>query len=800
MYIKTPPYNYIVNLLLTLMIFNATLVAQTGIIKGRVFNQKNNEPIPFTNIAIQGTNIGTTSDLNGNFIFTGIRPGFIKLMASSVGFENMLTKEIMVTNAKTVFVDISMKETFIQLENVEIKAPAFTRDNESPVSLRSLGISEIEKSPGGNRDVSKVLQTLPGVSSTPAYRNDVIVRGGGSSENTFYLDGIEIPNINHFATQGSSGGPVGIINIDFIREMNFYSGAFPANRGNALSSIIEMNQIDGNKDRVITKAAFGASDLALSLNGPIGGKNSFLFSARRSYLQFLFSALNLPFLPTYNDFQFKYKIKLDAKHEISVIGLGAIDEFKLNNDLKKPDEEQKYILGYLPVNEQWNYTLGVVYRHFHKKGFDTWVLSRNMLHNTSYKYPGNNESLSKLSDYKSDESENKFRYEHNIFLEELTINSGVGFEYARYTNSTIRNILTGDSIQNIQYKSKLHLFSWNAFSQISKSYLGEKLTVSLGIRFDGNSFSKSMQNPLNQVSPRLSFSYKVNGNLFINANTGIYYQQPPFTTLGFRNKAGELINKINNLKYINSNHVIVGIEYNPNEQSKFTLEGFYKFYNHYPFSVNDSVSIASKGTNFGSFGDEEVTSESKGKAYGAELYYRNANLMGFNIILSYTFVRSLFTDKNNLYVSSAWDNVHLLNITLLKQLKHNWNIGLKWKFVGGAPYTPLDLNRSSVMSVWDSQGRGYLDYNKYNTLRLSSFHQLDIRIDKEYFFSKWSLNFYLDIQNIYNFSADQQPQYTNLNTDGTPNIDPNNSNRYILRKLNPSSGNILPTIGIIVEF
>ena len=200
-YINTHPHSRIVNLLLTLLIFNATLVAQTGIIKGRVFNQKNNEPIPFSNIAIQGTNIGTISDLNGNFIFTGIRPGFIKLIASSVGFEIMLTKEIMVTNAKTVFVDISMKETFIQLEDIEIKAPTFARDNESPVSLRSLGISEIEKSPGGNRDISKVLQTLPGVSSTPAYRNDVIVRGGGSSENTFYLDGIEIPNINHFSTQ-----------------------------------------------------------------------------------------------------------------------------------------------------------------------------------------------------------------------------------------------------------------------------------------------------------------------------------------------------------------------------------------------------------------------------------------------------------------------------------------------------------------------------------------------------------------------------------------------------------------------
>ncbi len=214
--------------------------AQTGTIRGRGFNEKNNEPLPFTNIIIFGTTIGSTSDLDGNFIFTGLKPGFVKLAATSVGFESHVSEEFQVTNSKTVFIDIPMRETSIQLEQVVVKASPFRKTEESPVSMRTLGIGDIEKNPGANRDISKVIQALPGVASTVSFRNDIIVRGGGPSENRFYLDGMEIPNLNHFATQGASGGPVGIINVDFIREIDFYSGAFPANRGNALSSVLEM--------------------------------------------------------------------------------------------------------------------------------------------------------------------------------------------------------------------------------------------------------------------------------------------------------------------------------------------------------------------------------------------------------------------------------------------------------------------------------------------------------------------------------------------------------------------------------
>lgn len=358
-------------------------VAQNGTLKGRVFNVKNNEPLPFTNIIIAGTTIGSVSDMDGNFLFTGLNPGYIKLTSTTVGFENVTTEEI-ITNAKTVFIDIPMLEKPIQLSKVEIKASVFKRVEESPVSLKSLGISEIEKSPGANRDISKVIQSLPGVASSVSFRNDIIVRGGGPSENKFLLDGIEIPNLNHFATQGASGGPVGIINTDFLREVDLYTGAFPASRGNALSSVLDMKLIDGNPDKVVYRATLGASEAALSANGPLTEKTSFLLSVRRSYLQFLFSAIGLPFLPTFNDYQVKVKTKFNQKNELTIISIGALDKLKLNMGIKEPTEDQQFILDYLPVNNQWNYAIGAVYRHYRKNSYGTFVLSRNMLNNRTF--------------------------------------------------------------------------------------------------------------------------------------------------------------------------------------------------------------------------------------------------------------------------------------------------------------------------------------------------------------------------------------------------------------------------------
>ncbi|NBC84561.1 MAG: TonB-dependent receptor plug domain-containing protein [Bacteroidetes bacterium] len=785
-----------------------------GVIEGRVFNAKNNEPVEFATVAIYGDSKGTVTDLEGKFSLKGIEPGYTQLVVSYVGFKEYISEEFLVTNAKKAYIEIPLQESNIEIEEVVVKSSPFRRSEESPVSLQRIGIAEIEKNPGGNRDISRVIQSLPGVSSSPSFRNDVIVRGGGASENRFYLDGVEIPNLNHFATQGASGGPVGIINVDFLREVNFYSSAFPADRGDALSSVLDMKQIDGNAESLKFRGSVGASDLALTFDGPIGDKTTFIGSFRRSYLQFLFDILELPFLPTYNDVQFKIKTKLNQRNEISIIGLGALDQFNLNLDADET-AAQRYILSFLPVYEQSNYTIGGVYKHFADNGFHTLVLSRNYLNNVSYKYLENDPDNERILDYSSSETENKLRYERDFILNgSWKINTGFGLEQGLYDNNTMRRSFIGDTAVTIDYNSSLSIYNYSVFGKVSKSYFKDRLTTSIGLRADGSEYSDDMANPVNQLSPRASLSYALTSQYFINFNIGRYYQRPPYTSLGFENNEGELINRRNDIKYIRADHYVAGVEYRPTESSIISLEGFYKLYDDYPFSVNDSVPISSKGADFGTFGDEEVLSISEGRAYGLEVLARSRNIFNTTALLSYTLVWSEFREHDNQfrltnqYVPTAWDNRHIINITATRSFSNGWDAGFKWRYVAGAPYTPFDLEKSRRIEAWNAQGGPYLDYSRFNEKRLDAFHQLDIRIDKAFFFSSWSLMVYLDIQNVYNFKADEPEQYALRSiVDGTP---PENDivfneelgmNVYDLKKIEPDTqGTILPTIGIMVEF
>lgn len=778
-----------------------SVVAQKGRIEGRVYNEKTNEPLEFATVQIQGTLIGATSDLEGNFLFNGIEPGFFRLIVSYVGFETTLSAEIQVQGNQTAFIDVAVPESSTLINEVVVRPNRNLKKIESPVSYATVGVKDIEKAAGVNRDVSKVLQTLPGVGATDPNRNDLIVRGGGPSENVFYLDGIEIPIINHFATQGSSGGVVGVINPDFVREINFYTGAFPASRPNALSSVMDIRQKEGSRDRIHTKLAVGASDAAFTLDGPIGERSTFIVSARQSYLQLLFKLIGLPFLPTYNDFQVKYKVQLDPKNEISFIGIGAIDNMTLNTGLQESGTEaQRYLLNYLPIYEQWNYTVGGVYKHFSDHFFDTWVLSRNMLRNRNYKYENNDESLPKLSDYRSDEAENKLRFERSYPDLPVKILVGGGITYARYTNETNRKAFVDGSLMDMIYETKLNLWGYQAFIQASDTYIDDRLSLSLGINTIGNNYNNHMGNPFNQISPRFSASYRLNDKWNVNSNIGRYAMRPAYTTLGFKDEAGNYVNKNEQLKHIISNQAIAGFEFQPSDRARFNLEGFYKQYENYPLSVTDGMSIAGKGTEYGQIGDEEIVSTGKGRAYGMEFSGKLINWKNINTTLTYTVFKSEFTDVNDVYRPSNWDTRHMLNLISSYRLPRNWNVSMRWRFVGGAPYSPVDMVLSTSKAAWSVTNQAYIDYANYNTLRLDDSHQLDLRVDKEFYYKKWMLNMYMDIQNAYNFQSQNPPIYTNRNPGGQVMDDPANpQERQLLREIETYSGTVLPTIGIIIK-
>jgi len=789
-----------IKILAILLFLPAFLFAQKATLTGKVVDAVSNEPLPFVNIIVSGTFIGTTTDLDGNFILKGLDPGFIRLEASFVGYKQALSSEIEVSVANANNIEIKMEEQNEQIEEVVVKASPFRKTEESPVSLKTIGIGEIEKSPGANRDISKVIQSFPGVQSTPAFRNDIIIRGGGPSESRFYLDGVEVPFINHFATQGASGGPVGIINADFIREVNYYSGAFPANRGNALSGVLEFNQIDGNTDKTNFQISLGASEIAGTVDGPIGEKTTYVISVRRSYLQFLFGVLELPFLPTFNDLQFKLKTRIDKKNELTFVGLGSKDLFDLNLDIEDPDEEQQYILSQIPVNEQWSYTLGGVYKRFETHSFQTLVVSRSHFNNSAVKYLENDYSSedNKILDYSSEEMENKIRLENTSRFGEYKLNFGGNVDFATYKNTTQTQRLEGTEIVDVNYNTNINLVKWGIFGQVSKNVFNERLTLSLGLRTDANNYSQSMNNMFKQFSPRLSASYSLTNEWSLNFNTGRYYQLPAYTTLGYKEN-DILVNKDNDLQYISVDHIIGGFEYRPSSTVLFSLEGFWKNYRNYPYSVIDSISLANKGADFGVTGDEEVFSTSKGNAYGAEFQTRINGKKG-NLNLSYTLVRSEFDDAAGNYLPSSWDSKHLVALTGTRELKNNWRAGGRWRFVGGLPYTPWDLEKSSYVDVWNLTGGPSLDYSKLNSVRFSAFHQLDVRVDKSFYLNKLTAKFYLDIQNLYNFQAEQQDIVIRQQDANGNYITTDNGTKYVLETIPSTTGTVLPTIGIILIF
>ncbi|MCF2876238.1 MULTISPECIES: TonB-dependent receptor [unclassified Tenacibaculum] len=784
-----------------------TVGQNLGEISGKIIDSKTRETIPYVNVLVYGTSIGAVSDDEGNFRITNVPLGYNKLQVSFVGYQSLITDEYLVTKDNSPYITVVLKENLTTLKEVEIKANLFKKSIESPLSLQTLGVAEIEKNPGGNRDVLKVIQSFPGVASNPGFRNDIIIRGGATSENKFYLDGIEVPVINHFQTQGATGGPVGIMNADLIRKVDFYSSAFPANRGNTLSSVIEFTQKVGNNKSLNTRATLGTSDAGITLDGPIGDKTTFMLSVRQSYLQFLFKLIKLPFLPTYNDFQLNVKSELSKNSELSIIALGAIDDFELNETVNdgETDEEtikrNKVILNTVPVNSQWNYTVGASYKYFAEETTHLVVLSRNELKNKAIKYFMNEEiAPNLLLNYSSKETETKFRYELNLDTKNnYKINIGSNLETATYLNDTYRKVANSQGVFEDVFNSEIDFIRYGIFGQISKEYLNNKLGISFGFRLDGVDYNSEMRNVFNQFSPRLSLNYLLTDKWSVNGSIGRYYQLPSYTVLGFKNNAGEFVNK-KGLKYIQSDHIVAGLLYRPNTSSKVTFEAFHKSYDNYPFSVRDQISLANLGDDFGVVGNEEVVSNSQGRSYGFEFLAQKKSYDGLYGIASYTFVRSEFKNALGQYIPSTWDNRHLITITAGKKLKKNWEIGTKFRLVGGKPFTPYDLNASSLISNYDVRNGGVLDYTKLNEERLDTYTQLDFRVDKTWYLKRAAINLYLDIQNVYASSSKQRPFLLPIEDQNGRVIDPNDSSRYLLEEVESNTGRALPRIGVIVDF
>lgn len=766
-------------------------------IKGVVIDKSTRQPLEFVNVLVVGLGIGASTDANGNFLITQVPPGIYRLQASFLGYKTELTPEYRV-NHVTPYVQIELEEENASLNEVVVTASPFQKVPESPVSLRVIGLQEIEKAPGANRDISKVVQNYPGVAFSPiGYRNDLIVRGGGPSENRFYLDGVEIPNINHFSTQGASGGPVGLIDADLIRSVKFYSGAFPADKGNALSSVLDFSLRDGDMERNSLKATLGASEVSLSSNGHIGNKTSYLVSVRQSYLQALFKILGLPFLPAYTDASFKIKTRFDSHNELTLLGLGGIDRMKLNLGIEGEDAE--YMLSYLPEINQETYTVGGVYRHYSQRHVQSIILSQSYLNNRNVKYRDNDESSEENLTLRlgSIEQETKLRMENTSSWSVWKVKAGFDLNYSRYKSNEYHKVFA-NALREYDYHTDLSLWRWGMFASVDYAAPDKSFTASMGVRTDGNNYSDKMKELWRQLSPRLSVSYRLIEGLTLSGHVGLYYQLPSYTALGFKGEEGEYVNR--HLDYISVSQESLGLSWTPNENMELSVEGFYKLYGHMPFSLSDQIPLSCKGNDYGTIGNEALSSEAKGRSYGVELMFKWLLTQKLNLSSSLTIFKSEFKDgEQGGYVPSAWDNRFILNMSGTYNFPKHWSLGAKVSCIGGSPYTPYDVEKSSLVEAWNVQGRAYYDYSRYNQERLPVFGQLDVRVDKTFYLKKCMLGFYLDIQNITASKLRQPDALMSTGQIENPSA-PLSGQRYVMKSIRQESGTLLPTLGITFEY
>lgn len=753
---------------ITIVIFCTTnLLAQelSSYIYGRVFDFTTKQPIPFANIIVPGTNFGAATNENGYFKIENLPVNTYQVRASVIGYNQLTKTDVVIQSGKPAEVNFELVPQAIELGDVTVTSDYFRKDPLEVNSIRNFSYEEIRRSPGGFEDVIRALSILPGVAQADAGRNDLIVRGGAPSENLYLIDGIEVPNINHFGTQGATGGPLSYVNLDFVRETSFSTGGFSALYGDKLSSVLDIKLRDGREDRFGGKATISASQFGLNLEGPITEKSNFIFSARRSYLDFIFKAANFSFVPEYYDVLLKADFNPHTKDAFSFLFISAFDNVKFFNN----DADQRFDNSRILGSDQVQYVAGFTYRHLFTNGFFNISLSRNYV---DYNSRQRDSLLNPIFINKSKEEENSLRADLVFKLSKTSeINLGgtaklIEADYDIFFPNFVTTF--GDTLPITSLNTRNNYTKFGIYTNYN-SLLFNRLTANLGVRSDiFTALNKKVY-----FSPRFSLSYALTDLTNINFSTGIYYQSPSYIWL-------EAFESNRDLKMIKVNQFVLGFDQRISADALLKVEAFYKDYNNYPTSTirpylvlaNTGAGFAGSDDNFSSFGLEPLVDAGFGKASGVELsVQKKLSDIPYYGIFSFTYSKSDYTSLDGIERTGSYDQNWIINLSGGYKFNEFWEVSSKFRFASGKPYTPFLFDGSQLI----------IDYN---SRRLKSSHSLDIRVDKRWYFSGWTLITYIDIQNIYN-----QKNQSGIRWD-----------RREMRTDESSSIGILPSIGISAEF
>jgi carboxypeptidase-like protein/TonB-dependent receptor-like protein len=770
--------------LFSIICINVVYSQNTGDIKGFVVDEFSQQPLIGANIEIINTQLGATTNSEGEFIINNIADGVYNLKFSYIGYLPKFVSDIVVKSSRPAILEIKLKESAIETEAITVIGGYFEAENSTQPSVLSLNREEIRRFPGGFEDVVRAVSTLPGVSiNTEAGRNDLLVRGGGPSENLFVVNNIEIPNINHFGTQGSSSGSLSFINLDFVEDVTFSTGGFGAKYGDKMSSVLSLNTSLGRTDRIGGKVLISATQFGLNVEGPVSDFGNFIFSARESYLDLIFKAAGLPFVPVYTDFNLIFNGKLANNDRINVLVLGALDRI----DRDYSSEENKVTNAGILENNQNQWIIGLDYQKTLGKGIFDITLNANLY---DFKFKQFDEN--RIEYFRSDSKENEFgvKLQYRFPVSKTSsFNTGLSSKFISNDNNTVFADSIYDRNGNKISRTNLALPAQiNNQPQAQKSaafiewdwLATSRLDINSGLRLDYFGFIDEALT----IAPRLSMKYNLTSEQAVKVSTGIYYQSPSYVWLNNSD------NK--KLKALKNHMSILSWEYFFRRDIRLSVETYYKSYSDLPTGtipgVNDHIVITNTGTGYGgreddfhSFGLFDLDSKASGKSYGAEiLLEKKFSEIPFYGKLSLTLGKSEFTAGNGKKYPGQYDQRFILNLSGGYILSDKWQFNGKFRYFTGIPYTPVYIPSQNLLKPGNTQNIP----EEYLNSRLAAGHHLDLRVDRFFNFENWTLIVYADVQNVYNYKIPLRPNYDFWKQE----ID------------DESSIGLLPSIGISAEF
>ncbi len=762
----------IIFLAVTIILFYSNAFTQEASdVTGRVTDESG---LPIAKVAVsilKGDDLiaGSKTMPDGFFSIKDVPVGEYTIRFNLIGYNTLLLDNIVVLSARPT--DLRVQLTILSTEEIDVVENRFIKPNDIANSIKSLRYEEVRRSPGGFEDIGRVLQTLPGVSFVNNGRNDLIVRGGAPTENLFVVDNAVVPNINHFGSQGSTGGPVSIIELDFVNEVDFISGGFPAKYGDKLSSVLDISLRDGNRNRFLADINLSATGLGAVLEGPIGSKKkgSWLLAANRSYLDIIFNSAGFGFVPEYTSAQFKGLYEFDFRNSLTVNFWGNLDKVRFNND----DEENKQDNENILQNNQKGYVNSYEYKSVVTNNS---VLKLNLGRTYSdFDYSGRDSLFTEIFSNKSTEGNTTLKAEYLIFPSSSTqIETGTGYTLVNAKSDILRiadtTYFVDDATGSRYVLPDLDINTDNnygkafAYLQLSQMFLKD-FRINVGARYDYFNAIDSK----NYFSPRASLVFSATPKLNLSLGYGIYYQSPSIVWL-----AGYEENKA--LKDIRADHYIAGVEYLFSADWRVTLEGYYKDYSNYPTStIRPFIVLSNTGGDFEQtqdFGIEPLVSAGTGHSKGIELYIQKALTTNYYGLINLSLFDAKYKALDGVERNSSFNNRFIFTILGGYRPGKQWEISGKFRYVGGRPYTPINPADGTQL------------VSQFNSEYLPDFNSLDIRVDKRWNFKDWSLITYVDIQNIY----------------GRKNISGYRWNKYSNKiEANESIG-VLPTIGINAIF